>query len=196
MLERVQLVRKLNDSLRARRPLYQVTEPLLRLHHLVIRPHEARLVGRNRARVWAESADLVASLIRGPHLEDLARTWCIDHASAETLGGSASRCEPAQVACRAHKKNHELDVVVRSDPPNAESRILTIGEVKAIHAPVGLNQLRRLEHIRTLLPGSTESKQPRLMLFARRGFMSDLIIEAETRPDVELIDLRRLYNGG
>jgi uncharacterized protein len=44
MLERVQLIRKVEDALRARRPLYQVTEPLLRLHHLLIRPHEARLV--------------------------------------------------------------------------------------------------------------------------------------------------------
>jgi hypothetical protein len=31
MLERVQLIRKVDDALRSRRPLYQVTEPLLRL---------------------------------------------------------------------------------------------------------------------------------------------------------------------
>lgn len=68
MLERVRLVRKVDDALRSRRPVYLVTEPLVRLQHLIIRPFEARLVGRNRARVWAESQDTVASLIHGPHL--------------------------------------------------------------------------------------------------------------------------------
>jgi hypothetical protein len=42
MLERVQLVRKVDDALRSRRPVYQVTEPLVRLQHLIIRPAEAR----------------------------------------------------------------------------------------------------------------------------------------------------------
>jgi uncharacterized protein len=197
MLERVQLIRKVDDGLRARRPLYQVTEPLLRLHHLVIRPHEARLVGRGRARVWAESAGLVASLIHGPHLEDLARSWCMEHASAETLGGLPSRCEPALVACKEHKASHELDVVVSSDTPYSGRSILAIGEVKAIKSPVGLNQLRRLEHIRDLLPpdAGPDSGQPRLMLFARQGFTPDLTAEAAARPDVQLISLNRLYRG-
>ena len=68
MLERVQLIRKVDDALRSRRPIYQVTEPLLRLHHLIIRPFEARLVGRGRAQVWAGSAGTVAS-------SSTARTW-------------------------------------------------------------------------------------------------------------------------
>jgi hypothetical protein len=49
----------------------------------------------------------VASLINGPHLEGLARSWCVDHASTQTLGGLPSRCEPALVACREHKTSHE-----------------------------------------------------------------------------------------
>jgi hypothetical protein len=73
--------------------------------------------------------------------------------------------------------------------------VLAIGEVKAIRSPVGLNQLRRLEHIRTLLPGAAGTEHPRLMLFARRGFTPELTAEANSRPDVELIDLQRLYYG-
>ena len=195
MLERVQLIRKVDDAFRSRRPLYQVTEPVLRLHHLIIRPHEARLVGRGRAQVWAESADLVASLIYGPHLEDLARSWCIDHASAETLGGLASRSEPALLACREHKSNHELDVVVSADIPHVGSRVLAIGEVKAVRSPIGLNQLRRLEHIRDLVPVSADPDRPKLLLFSRSGFTPDLMAEASARSDAELIDLHRLYNG-
>lgn len=193
MLERVRLVRKVDDALRSRRPVYQVTEPLVRLQHLIIRPFEARLVGRNRARVWAESQDTVQSLIYGPHLEDLARTWCVEHAAPETLGGLPSRCEPAVIACREHKKNHEVDVVVSADPPGEASRVLAIGEVKATNWRVGLNQLDRLRHIQSLLPAS--ANEPKLLLFSRQGFTVDLIAEAQSHSNVALIDLPRLYHG-
>jgi uncharacterized protein len=195
MLERVRLVRKVDDALRSRRPVFQVTEPLVRLQHLIIRPFEARLVGRGRARVWADAQDTVASLILGPHLEDLARSWCIDHAAPETLGGLPSRCEPALIACREHRKNHELDVVVSADPPGEKSRILAIGEVKATSWLVGLNQLERLRHIRSLLPSDSITGEPKLLLFSRQGFTPELTGEALSRPDVALIDLHRLYHG-
>jgi hypothetical protein len=195
MLERVQLISKVNDALRSRRPLYQTNEPLIRLQHLVIRPFEARLVGRGRAHVWEQAQDTVESLIFGPHLEDLARSWCADHAAPETLGGLPSRCEPALIACREHKKNHELDVVVSADPPQQASRIIAIGEVKATTWQVGLNQLERLRHIRSLLPAGLLVGPPRLLLFSRQGFTPDLIAEAHTSTEVELIDLPRLYHG-
>lgn len=194
MLERVQLVRKADDALRSRRPVYQVTEPLVRLQHLIIRPFEARLVGRNRGRVWAESQDTVTSLILGPHLEDLARSWCVEHAAPETLGGLPSRCEPALIACREHK-NHELDVVVSADPPGERSRVLAIGEVKATSWLVGLNQLERLRHIRSLLPAAVVLEEPKLLLFSRQGFTPDLTAQARSRSDVVLVDLPRLYHG-
>jgi uncharacterized protein len=195
MLERVQLIRRVDDALRSRRPVYQVTEPLVRLQHLIIRPFEARLVGRNRARVWTDSQDSVASLIYGPHLEDLARTWCIEHAAPETLGGLPSRCEPTVIPCREHKKNHELDVVVSADPPGEKSRILAIGEVKATNWLVGLNQLERLRHIRSLLPSGAIAAEPKLLLFSRQGFTPELTAEAQSESDVDLIDLHRLYQG-
>ncbi len=195
MLERVHLVRKVDDALRSRRPLYQVSEPLIRLQHLVIRPLEARLVGRGRARVWEQVQDTVESLIHGPHLEDLASSWCIDYADPETLGGLPSRCQPALIACREHKKNHELDVVVSADPPQGKSRVLAIGEVKATTWQVGLNQLRRLQHIRSLLPADALQGQPKLLLFSRAGFTNDLIAEARANAEVELVDLPRLYHG-
>ncbi len=195
MLERVQLVAKVDDALRSRRPLYQVSEPLIRLQHLIIRPFEARLVGRGRTRVWEQSAGAVESLIYGPHLEDLARSWCAGHAAPETLGGLPSRCEPALVACREHKKNHELDLVVSADPPNERSRILAIGEVKATTWQLGLNQLERLRHIRSLLPAAALVRQPKLLLFSRQGFTGELTAEASASEEVELIDLPRLYHG-
>jgi hypothetical protein len=195
MLERVQLISKVNDALRSRRPLYQPTEPLIRLQHLIIRPFEARLVGRGRALVWDQLQDTVESLINGPHLEDLARSWCLGYAAPDTVGGLPSRCEPALIACREHQKNHELVVVVSADPPQQASRVLAIGEVKATTRPVGLNQLQRLRHIRTLLPAGALAAQPKLLLFSRQGFTPDLIAEAGTGAEIELIDLHRLYHG-
>jgi hypothetical protein len=195
MLERVQLIVKVDDALRSRRPLYQVGEPLIRLQHLIIRPFEARLVGRARARVWEQAAATVESLIYGPHLADLARSWCAGYAATQTLGGLPSRCEPALIACHEHRKNHELDVVVSADPANEKSRILAIGEVKAAGWRVGLNQLERLRHIRSLLPAGALAGPPKLLLFSRQGFTSDLTAAAGASDEVELIDLPRLYHG-
>jgi hypothetical protein len=151
MLERVRLVRKVDDALRSRR--------------------------------------------YGPHLEDLARSWCAEHAAPETLGGLPSRCEPAVIACREHKKNHEIDVVVSADPPGERTRILAIGEVEATNWRVGLNQLERLRHIRSLLPANPNTSEPKLLLFSRQGFTPDLTAEAQSHSDVALIDLTRLYHG-
>jgi uncharacterized protein len=195
VLERVQLIRKVDDALRSHRPLYQVSEPLIRLQHLIIRPFEARLVGRARAHVWEQAAGTVDSLIYGPHLGVLARSWCTDHADPETVGGLPSRCEPALVACREHKENHQLDLVVTADPPREKHRILAIGEVKATAWQIGLNQLQRLRHIRSLLPADALTGQPKLLLFSRQGFTPDLIAEARASAEVELIDLPRLYHG-
>ena len=79
--------------------------------------------------------------------------------------------------------------------PGEKSRILAIGEVKATNWRVGLNQLERLRHIRSLLPASAINDQPKLLLFSRQGFTPDLAAEAQSSPDVALIDLHRLYHG-
>jgi hypothetical protein len=55
-------------------------------------------------------------------------------------------------------------VVVTADAPQARGRVLAIGEVKATRSPVGLKQLERLAHIRTLLPPAMAP--PCLLLFA------------------------------
>jgi hypothetical protein len=86
-------------------------------------------------------------------------------------------------------------VVVSADPPQHASQILAIGEVKATTWQVGLNQLERLRHIRSLLPTDLLVGRPKLLLFSRQGFTSDLIAEARTSTEVELIDLPRLYHG-
>jgi hypothetical protein len=58
-----------------------------------------------------------------------------------------------------------------------------------------MRQLRRLEHLRGLLPSSRIDRPSRLLLFSRTGFTPDLTDEVTTRPDVDLIGLDRIYRG-
>jgi AAA+ ATPase superfamily predicted ATPase len=194
MLERVGLIQRVDDAFRQRRPVYRIAEPVLRLHQLIIAPNEAELIGGAAARVWADCADTVAAKIYGPHLKELARQWCLWHAGPATLGGRPSIVVPATLACRVHQRSHELDVVVIRKHPGAADEVLAIGEVKSTTKPVGEAEMRRLEHIRELVPATGgRVGRPRLLLFSRAGFSQGL--EAVSRDDLELIDLARLYQG-
>jgi hypothetical protein len=85
-------------------------------------------------------------------------------------------------------------VVVANDP-SSDGVITAIGEAKNTNHPVDTRQLRRLEHLRGLLPSGRVESQPRLLLFSRSGFTADLTDEAGPRPDVDLIGLGRIYQG-
>jgi uncharacterized protein len=86
-----------------------------------------------------------------------------------------------------------VDIVVTDDP--AAGLIIAIGEAKAAMTPVHVRELRRLEHLRGLLPSARVEQPPKLLLFGRAGFSADLTAEAAARPDVELVSLDRLYSG-
>lgn len=184
------------DALKQRRTTFHIAEPVLRFHQLVIAPHESRLVRHQGPAVWAELADTVASKIYGPHFEECARVWCAEHASAETLGGDAlpGRVAPTVLPCREHRVTHEVDAVVLSSRSAGAGpgRVLAIGEAKWHTKPCDQPQLDRLEHLRDLLDQGSPMK---LLLFSRSGFTRDLSGVAASRPDVELIDLDRLYHG-
>lgn len=188
------LIDQTDDALRGKRTAFGVAEPVVRLHQLLTARFEPELVAGRANRVWARSAPTVAAKIYGPHFEDLARQWCLNHASEETLGGPPSAVRPTEISCREHQEGHELDIVV-ADDPGSTGRITAIGEAKSTNAPVDMRQLRRLEHLRGLLPSNRIDRPPRLLLFSRTGFTPDLTDEVTTRPDVDLIGLDRIYRG-
>lgn len=194
VLEQAGLVNRVDDALRRRRTTYHIAEPVLRLHQLIIRPQEERLLRRAGAQVWAEIADTVTAKIYGPHFEELSRQWCAAYASSETLGGVASRVRPAVLACPQHQAAHEVDVVVTTTRPQAAEEAIAIGEAKWRAEPVGIAQLERLDHLRDLVPQGVDSRPPRLLLFGA-AFTAGLIDRARARRDVELVDLERLYSG-
>lgn len=193
-LEDIGLIEHADDALRAKRSVFRVTEPVVRLHQLVTSRHEPELVAGRADRVWARASQRVAARIYGPHFEDLARQWSLYYANDETVGGIAGAVRPTEIACQEHRTGHEVDIVVIENP-GAGDRITAIGEAKDTNAEVDTRQLRRLEHLRGLLPSGRVDQPPKLLLFSRNGFASDLMREAAGRPDVELIGLDRLYRG-
>jgi hypothetical protein len=195
VLESVRLIERLADAFRQQRATYQITEPVIRLHQLLIRPNESRLALREGATVWADEADTIASKIYGPHFESLARQWCLAYAGAQTLGGRANWVRPATLPCREHREGHQLDVVAVRSMPFESDQVLAIGEAKGRTKPTDAGELARLEHLRELIPADRLAGQPKLLLFARAGFTRALQTAATGRSDVELIDLDRLYNG-
>jgi hypothetical protein len=191
VLEETRLIVRSRDALRENRATYRIAEPMLRFHQLVIAPNESRLARRDGERIWAQLADTVSSRIYGPHFEDLAREWSMQHASLDTLGGTASQVGRTEINCSEHRHQHELDVVAIERTPNSGERVLAIGEAKWRSEPVGIRELPRLRHIRAVM------NQPaaRLLLFSREGFDPDLVTEAHRVRDIELVDMDRLYSG-
>jgi hypothetical protein len=193
-LEDIGLIEHLEDALRGKRSVFRIAEPVVRLHQLITSRHEPELVAGRAARVWARNSVTVSEKIYGPHFEDITRQWCLNHADDETLGGPAGSVRPTEMPCREHSGGHQIDALV-TETPAGNSRITAIGEAKATNDPVGTGQLRRLEHLRGLLPSHRVEQPPKLLLFSRTGFTSGLTDEARARGDVELIDLERIYYG-
>src|SRR6185437_3457821 len=193
VLQEARLVAREADALRANRSTFHIAEPMLRLHQLVVAPNGARLSRRQGALVWAEVADTVQAGIYGPHFEELARQWTMTYADAGTVGGPVGPVGRTVVPCRVHRDQHEVDVVAVERSPGRPSRILLLGAAKWRQVPVGVAELERLRHIRELIDGADPSTK--LALFSRWGFTEELLRQAAAAPDLELVDLDRLYHG-
>jgi uncharacterized protein len=193
VLQEAGFVAPLDDALRQKRTTFHIAEPIIRFHQLLIAPHETQLLRHRGASTWAALQDTVTSKIYGPHFEHLAREWCLEHASPESLGASSpTAVTPTLAACREHGTSHEVDVVVVAGSRGRARRATAIGEAKWRAQPCDQGHLDRLAHVRDLLDLPATTK---LLLFSRRGFTRDLTRLGKTRDDVELIDLERLYHG-
>ena len=194
-LQDVGLITATDDALRDKRTVFHIAEPVVRLHQLLTARHEPELIAGRAERVWTNNSDTIDAKIYGPHFEELSRQWCFHHATQETLGGQPSTVLPTEIPCREHRQGHELDVVATENTSHHPARITAIGEAKGTLTPLDLPHLERLEHLRGLLPADRVGPLPKILLFARTGFTTRLNEEAGRRPDVELIDLDRLYHG-
>lgn len=191
-------VTRQDDLLRARRPAYRVADPIVRFHHLINRRHRARLEDRLALQVWSEAAATYRSGIVGPHFEAICRRWTDRYASAETRGDQTDRSASLQVDDRRSRQSFQLDVVAQQAGARSDGTtpIQLIGEAKARR--LGIEDLARLDRLADLLAqrdDATLASNTKRLLFSLEGFSNDLVNASATRPDVELVDLPRLYEG-
>lgn len=194
-----------DDPIRKQRASYELREPLVRFHRLVIEPNEHRLsLNIDPNRVWNDVEPVVASLIFGPQLEQLAFDWALLYASQQTFGGTVSAVGPTAlarpVADDAGGTIRNLDFAAVEFTSSGGKKILAIGEVKAHTTRVGVGLLNRLDlAARSLVSrtpaGITVTPDIKRLLVSRSGFTNELRRLADGRADVELVDLNRLYHG-
>jgi uncharacterized protein len=180
------------DPIRERSSRYTLGEPMVRFHRLVVEPASARLTQRRKADVvWAKAMVMVRSQIFAPHLELLAREWLMSDADEQTTaGGPLNHCGPSRVG--VGQRALRLDLLATVADPRGADKVSVIGEVKSGQERTGLD---RLDAAVLLLDPKRVSGSPKRLLLARSGFTRELEQRARTRPDVELVDLPRLYNG-
>lgn len=197
LLESAGFLDRHQDMVLDRRPVITVADPVVRLHHLVIEPNLADLEAGRAHQVWQEAQHTIESKILGPHLEALATEWVTRYAGQEA-GLNAGATGRGTVACREHRTSHEIDILsfgrgVR--PRSAGAPVAFLGEAKSRERRPGIAELRRLEHIRSVLGvAGYDAATAVLGLFSTTGFTEDLLSEARRRDgQIQLVGLDRLY---
>lgn len=189
MLGSAGFIDRRHDLMVDRRPVITVTDPLVRFHQLVIEPYLADLEAGRARQVLAEAAHTVESKILGPHFEALAAQWVARYAH-DQAGLVVGPVGSTVVACKEHKKSHEIDVLALargSRPRTPNVPVAFIGEAKYRDRRPGMAELRRLEHIQTLLTaGGHDAGGAVLGLFSATGFTEELEAEA-ARSDGKLL---------
>lgn len=182
-------LRKDEDALKQRAPSYAVTEPLLAFAAAVLRPHLAALEGAaDPRRIWEAGRAAFGAQLLGPAFEQLCREWTRDRAGPDTLGGVPQRVGRAVVSDPSARTMVEVDVVARDG-----DRVLAIGEAH-VGGPIRGADLARLERVRARLVArgwAASAGAIRILAFSERGAAP----EVSTHPDVEVVDLARLYRG-
>lgn len=169
VLADMRLVTRSEDTLRARRPTWQIADPLLRLYAAVMRPDWSRLEQGRAREVWRDAEPTWRSRVLGPHFEQLVREWVTDHA-AQIVAGGMSRVGSAVLTDARDRSRHEIDVVGLG-PPGTPRPVVLLGEVKHHRRPVGEGELERLRRIRELLHRLGKADHDtRLLLVSVAGF--------------------------
>jgi hypothetical protein len=167
-----------------------VADPVIRFDRLITAPHLGQLEFGRAEQVWRAARPTFTANILGPHFETLARDWARRFAPDE-LGQPAGLGDIGytQIHDRTGRPAHEVDVVGLRG-----KEITLLGEAKATIASRTLRDLERLDLLKDVLRDQGyDTSQATLALFGLNGFATDLLRVATPRPDVELIDLNRLY---
>lgn len=180
------------DPLRAKRSRLDVADNFLRFHYSVIRPNLAALNRHRAAEVWERSRATFGSQVLGPAFEQLCREAIIDYGSefdmeAVSEVGSTVLNDPAA------RTSHEVDIV----GTDADGRVVLLGEAKADVGRGVLADVRRLEHLTTLLPPGRRAEHVQLALFSATEFDPALSAKvAGSHTQVRLVGPSDLIGSG
>src|SRR5262249_47625987 len=118
------------DVLRAGRPTYRITEPLVTFYEAVMRREWAQLeIGRG-ARLWPALRQTFESQGMGPPVEELCRQFALER--GDTVFGEIPRTVGHGVVSDGQNRAQiQIDVVVMGrSAPSEPARILSLGEAK------------------------------------------------------------------
>ncbi len=191
VLEDCGLLRKTPDVLRASRPMFEVAEPLVTFHQVVMRPQWGFLESGHAASVWENARPRFLSKVVGPHFEHICREFAMTtpHAFGELPGdvGAGVVTDPAR------RSQIEVDVIVFAPSLSGERRrILSIGEAKWGEV-MGKRHVHRLLRARDLLGArGYDVSGAVLACYSGAGFDEDLM-NWSGPEQVRTIGLHELY---
>lgn len=190
-----ELVERIQDPIRDNRPFYYPADPLVRFHYALIRRNHARL-SRHQSdarKIWRSLKATFDSQVVGPTFESNARYWVSHLADSTLLTGEADFVGPTIVQAE-DGTDMQVDVIVAADDADTAGArtVRALGEAKA-GEQVNTSHLRRLEAARAAL--GQRAAAAKLLLFGV-AFSDSLLASAAQRDDLEIVDLKRLYDAG
>ncbi len=197
VLESSGFLGKVEDVLTQKRPLFFITDPIVRFAEVVVEPNRTLLEERDIATAWSRAAPSYSSQVLGPHFEQMALVWTQRY-SGSRWAVELGEVGPAVINDREGKAQHQLDVVALargSRRYDRRARVAVIGEAKSTNRARTEADLARLEKIRDALArGGLDVTSAHLALFSRDGFDKNVARIAAARADVHLVDLKTLYS--
>jgi uncharacterized protein len=197
VLEGGGLIRRGGDVLKQRGGQYMVTDPIVRFNELVLLPRRSEFEEHRGEEAVIDAKDTISAQVLGPHFEELCRQWTARFANDEGLSEPVGPVGTTTVNDAAGRAAHEVDVVALARGQSSghrDSKVALLGEAKTTNRRRAVKDLSRLDHIRELLVAhGSDAAGAVLAIFSRSGFEAELELVANSRPDVLLVDLARLY---
>ena len=183
------LLRKDEDVLRQRRPLYRIAEPIIRFHQVVRRPRTALFEDGRGIEAWADARQSFEHLVLGPHFEQLARDYVV-RAGERVSGTSLLSVGSTVVTDRNERAGHQVDIVALGGGGAPGDRVVAaIGRARL--RPLGTDDLECLERLRATLH---DAESARLVLVSASGFEPGLQARARGSREIHLAGLEEIYS--
>lgn len=191
-LVRAGFLTKDEDAIRQRRPVYSISDPLIRFHRAIRDPDATRFEDNEGAAAWRDAADRFRSAILGPTWEELLRVH-VRRYGQDLFGEPVNSVGRTAVANPERRVEEEVDVVALGMGSGPKRKIVrALGEAKL--RELGTRDLNRLEGIAQRLAGqNVRVQKPHYVLASASGFSKDLVRSSRARRDVQLVSIDDVY---